>query len=357
MIVYIATNKLNGKRYIGATRHSVEYRRARHIYDSKNKNLCRVFGAALRKYGDDGFVWNILAECSSREEMMREEVRLIAEMKPEYNITIGGQGVLGVPYTDERRAKLSKALKGRKMTPAQRAANLILMRRLSVQHQRPIVCLTDGRFFASCKEACEFYGITSSNIRSVAAGEQATTKGLSFAFSDRPLSPNERSEKIRQLQQRKAANIKRQRASKNQPVLCLADGVEYENAKAAAKPYGITTGRVRQLCHEGGTTLSGVGFALVGKGPVQKKQLTPAQRADGQARRNAALKRSWLKTSKPVLCLDDNVVYDSISDAARAVGRCVESVSASIRRNGRSGGKRFRFVDRADGMATSSPAS
>jgi predicted transcriptional regulator len=345
MIIYIATNKINGKRYIGATSRSVEHRRARHIYDSKNKNFCRIFGAALRKYGDDGFVWNVIAECSSKEEMMKEEIRLIAEMKPEYNITTGGQGVFGVPYTSERRAKLSKALKGRKMTPEQRVANLIVMRKLSVRHRRPVVCLTDGRFFTSCKEAAAFYGITHGNVRSVAGGGQAKTKGLAFSFSKKPMTPAQCTAEIEHLEKRKETNIRRARSSKCLPVICLTDGKQYKDAKSAAPFYGITPSRVRQLCRFGGASGSGFMFTLVGHDPVKKKELSREQRLAGIALRDAALKRARKTTSKRVICLDDNMVYDSISDAARSIGRCVESVSASIRRKGKAGGKSFRFVE------------
>lgn len=345
-VVYMATNLVNGKRYIGATKHTVNHRRKKHFADSRaSRPGCRVFNAAIRKYGECAFKWEELITCKSVDDAMVEEAKFIKKLKPEYNITAGGRGLIGIPRTKEWLERMSASLKGKKMSPARRAENTEHMRRLSVKRYKPVVCLVDGRFFISCKEAAEFYGVTHNNIRSVASGGQATTKGLSFAFSNQPLSKDECLQKIQQLEERKQSNIKRQRSSKNQRVICLADGIEYENASSAASVYGVTTSRVRQLCHLGGATLSGIGFALVDRGPVQKKELTPEQRADGVARRNAALKRGLLKTSKRVICLDDNTVYDSISDAARAIGRCVESVSASIHRQGKTGGKSFRFLE------------
>lgn len=349
MIIYLATNKINGKRYLGATKNSLKHRSTAHWYDAHGRNCCRIFGAALRKYGRDGFDWQILMQCGSKEELMREEIRLIAEMKPEYNITSGGQGIIGVPYTDERRAKLSKALKGRKMTSEQRIANAALMKRLNIRHHKSVVCLNDGRFYQSCKEASEFYGVTHGNIRSVTRGEQATTKGgLSFALSKRTLTSEECADLIRRLLDKKEAGIARAHNSKCIPVTCFTDGKKYKDAIAAAKEYGITAGRVRQLCHGGGKTQSGLQFMFSDRPePIQKKKLTEEQIADGLIRRDAALKRALLTTSKRVICLDDDMVYASISDAARAIGRCVESVSASIRRQGRAGGKRFKFMDDA----------
>lgn len=345
MIVYLATNKINGKRYIGATKHSLKHRWTGHWHDANGRNFCRIFGAAMRKYGRDGFDWSVLARCSSKEEMVREEIRLIAELNPEYNITIGGQGIFGVPYTEERRAKLSKSLKGKKLSPARRAANAERLRQLAPSRHKPVVCLTDGKFFPSCKAAAEFYGVTHGNIRAVTRGKQALTgEGLSFALSDVPLSPEDCQSKIATLLYKKEQNLRRAHSSKCRPVLCLTDGSEYRDAKTAAPTYGISASRVRQLCRFGGSTQSGFSFSLVGQKPVQKKHLTEVQIAASAALREAALRRGILKNSKRVVCLDDGVVYDSISDASRAIGRCVESVSASIRRNGRSGGKSFQFL-------------
>lgn len=55
MIVYLATNTLNGKRYIGATKGTLKERRRRHRWEAKNRPYCRVFHAALRKYGEAAF--------------------------------------------------------------------------------------------------------------------------------------------------------------------------------------------------------------------------------------------------------------------------------------------------------------
>ncbi len=347
MIIYIATNKVNGKRYIGATKHSLTHRRTGHWHDANGRNYCRIFGAALKKYGRDGFGWCVLKTCNSKEEMLLEEVRLIAEMKPEYNITLGGQGIIGVPYTDERRAKLSASLKGRKLSPERRARASEILRSFSPMHNKPVVCLNDGKFFPSCKSAAAFYGLTHGNIRSVTRGGQATTGGgLSFALSDTALSPEECENKLAALMHRKKANTLRARSSKCQPIIC-GIGTRYKDAGEAARAYGISTARVRQLCVDGGTTRTGISFHLLGGTPVEKKQPDPAKKAAARASVLAALCRAKLKTSKPVICLDDNVVYESISAAARSIGRCVESLSASIRRSGKCGKKRFKFVEKA----------
>lgn len=121
-IVYMATNTVNGKRYIGATRRQLEVRRAQHFRDTRaHRDGCRVFNAAIRKYGETSFDWKILEFCDSLQGMMDAEIRLIETLKPEYNITRGGQGVVGVPFTPERCARISKSLTGKKQSDERRA--------------------------------------------------------------------------------------------------------------------------------------------------------------------------------------------------------------------------------------------
>ena len=232
-------------------------------------------------------------------------------------------------------------MKGRKLSPERRAANAVHLRSLALTRHKSVVCLTDGKFFQSIKSAAEFYGLTHGNIRSVTSGLQARTGGLSFAMSSVPLSRADCDKKIGSLMEKRSQGIKRAEESRRRPVLCTTDGLQYPYALAAAQFYGVTESNVKALCYAGGVSKQGLSFTFAGCAPILKKGKTK----EGAAAQEAARQRGVLKNSKRVICLDDNVVYESISDAARAIGRCVESVSASIRRNGRTGGKAFRFVE------------
>ena len=63
ILVYCATNKVNSKKYIGQTIHTLDYRKKQHINNAINniKGGCRVFWRAIRKYGVDNF------ECMGRK--------------------------------------------------------------------------------------------------------------------------------------------------------------------------------------------------------------------------------------------------------------------------------------------------
>jgi group I intron endonuclease len=117
-VVYIATNRENGKRYIGVTQRGFAKRRSEHEKAPRAARItCRAFHRAMAKYGPDAFEWGVLASFDAFEEALSEEIRLIAELKPEYNLTTGGQGTRGHRMTQEGRARWREKMVGRKMPP------------------------------------------------------------------------------------------------------------------------------------------------------------------------------------------------------------------------------------------------
>jgi group I intron endonuclease len=153
-IVYEAVNVVNGNRYVGATSRGLVKRKSQHIADAfKKRPGCRAFNAAIRKYGEDAFEWSVLSELSSFEGMMNREIELIAELSPEYNITRGGRGIIGVPRTPEWMAKVRAALKGRKRAKGAEAVAPMLrseQSRISIQ-----ICSLLGRraIFRKCQSS------------------------------------------------------------------------------------------------------------------------------------------------------------------------------------------------------------
>jgi group I intron endonuclease len=122
-IVYLATNRLNGHRYIGASGKSLRERKYFHEWHALygKRIQCRYFHAALRKYGIDAFDWTVLIECDDFATALREEIRLISEIVPEYNLTTGGQGSAGRKLTKEQRERHAERMRGKRKTPEQRA--------------------------------------------------------------------------------------------------------------------------------------------------------------------------------------------------------------------------------------------
>lgn len=92
MIIYKATNKVNGKCYIGQTRHSLEERRNAH-YVKARQGIKTHFYSAIRKYGEDNFEWEIICSASDKKTLNELETFYITKfdsIKNGYNMVDGG---------------------------------------------------------------------------------------------------------------------------------------------------------------------------------------------------------------------------------------------------------------------------
>lgn len=89
--IYRATNKENGKFYIGRCHGTIKQREIKHWWYAKHKTANTPFPNALRKYGRDAFVWDIVEEVTA-ETAGDREIYWIQELQPQYNATLGGDG-------------------------------------------------------------------------------------------------------------------------------------------------------------------------------------------------------------------------------------------------------------------------
>lgn len=111
VVAYLVTNKLNGKTYVGITRQSLRERRYRHLWSARKGKGYRLH-AAIRKYGEDSFQWDVISSFSNWDDAVSFEMSEIARRRPEYNVTIGGDGRRS-PLTAEQKAWLSSIHKGK----------------------------------------------------------------------------------------------------------------------------------------------------------------------------------------------------------------------------------------------------
>lgn len=113
--VYVHTNKINGKKYVGITKRGVNIR----WQHGNGYKQHRKFYPAILKYGWDGFTHEILFAGLTLEEANAKEQELIElydSMNYGYNSTKGGDGSLGCLHTEESKRKMSESRKGREIT-------------------------------------------------------------------------------------------------------------------------------------------------------------------------------------------------------------------------------------------------
>lgn len=110
-IIYKAENKANGKVYIGQTTKLLEKRINQHCSEAKYHRYNSILHKALNKYGSENFIWEIIENCDSKEELDEMEFHYIMQYnsyKRGYNLTLGGDGVVGVKRSVESKNRLSK---------------------------------------------------------------------------------------------------------------------------------------------------------------------------------------------------------------------------------------------------------
>lgn len=113
--IYKITNKVNNKFYVGVTKS--KYRFSSHMSVAKTKNINRPLLNAIRKYGRDNFLYEILETGTNYEYGYKvREPFFIKKLKPNYNLTSGGDGVRDYVMPKKIRDLIAKKNTGKKRT-------------------------------------------------------------------------------------------------------------------------------------------------------------------------------------------------------------------------------------------------
>lgn len=115
--IYIVTNKINNKVYIGQHKYD------KPELDPNYTGSGVILVEAYKKYGMSNFETALICTAESKSELNNLEITYIRYYRETqgddnvYNIADGGQGGDFYPMTKERRRKIGDALRGRKRDP------------------------------------------------------------------------------------------------------------------------------------------------------------------------------------------------------------------------------------------------
>lgn len=120
--VYLITNTVNGKVYVGSAAKSIKLRWIRHrrllrAKEHSNRHLQNAWD----KYGESAFKFSVLLPCAADDCVRYEQIyidkRNSSDREFGYNLSPTAGSCLGVIHTTETRARMSNAHKGRKKSP------------------------------------------------------------------------------------------------------------------------------------------------------------------------------------------------------------------------------------------------
>ena len=120
-IVYMLTNQISGKSYLGYSSKTVEDRFTTHIRYAESGGTTHL-AKAIRKYPIDSWkLETLIQNIETKPEALAKEIELIAFYNTfpfGYNLTSGGERGYHTIKSKESCLKISKALKGRKLSQA-----------------------------------------------------------------------------------------------------------------------------------------------------------------------------------------------------------------------------------------------
>jgi len=201
--IYMATNIANGKRYIGVTTKTCEQRAKEHLRDAFRRVHNGMFYRAIRKYGKEMFRFEVIEIVGHTNHGLRREIELIAELKPEYNSTKGGDGRLGGGFTKDGLRRISEFQKGKswRLGMSHSRSTRKKLSEIGLQNKdkwamyshlgpkavsRKVICLDTGEIYESASAAAAAHDIAKSMIIELCLHNKRrkTAAGMIFRYVD-----------------------------------------------------------------------------------------------------------------------------------------------------------------------------
>lgn len=304
--IYITTNHINGKRYIGQKK-----------YD-KNGNWKKYLGSgvhlkrAIKKYGKEHFSKEIIEECELKEQLDEREKYWISfynavNSNEFYNIASGGDGgdtISGYSENQKRELseKLSKMRKGK--------INLGSLNGSS----RKVICLNTMKIYDSIVEASQQTGINKIHIQQCCS-KKTDLHTAGYIKGERGVWEYYDENKTYSY-----VPFKRKKYEYINEVYCINRKETFKNASEAGRLYGISSGSILQCCRNK--------LLSAGKDPTTHEPLVWCYKSDIQLAEKKILytknRYSKLHTGKnnckKIKCLNTEHIFHSLKEAMKWCG-------------------------------------
>ena len=174
MLIYKITNKINDKIYIGQTTQSLNNRIRNYRSDVKHSKRSRKIIDAMKKYGFENFVFEIIHDnIASKKEMDELERKYISDFKIGYNMELGGNSM--GKHSDETKHKIGQSQLGEKNHMYGKCGNLNGM-------SKRVIDLTTGKIYESANLAANELNLNFSHVCASARGTRGSTGSRIFRY-------------------------------------------------------------------------------------------------------------------------------------------------------------------------------
>ena len=224
--IYKITNRINSKIYIGQAK-DVNLRWYEHRWEAKHYNQNNRFKNAIRKYGSENFIVEVIDSAFSKDELNYKEMFWIRDLRSQdeeigYNTTAGGEGACIPEHLN--------------------------------MHNKEVICLETGDKFKNVKSAnmwLKNLGVKGAFISACLSGKQKTCGGYHWAIADaddiaemlnkykgkpRNLNPHACPMTEEKMIKIKAANhLRVGKTHDGNKTICLENGLLFRNKKLALR--------------------------------------------------------------------------------------------------------------------------
>ena len=293
MVIYLLTDTTNGMQYVGQTTQTLqkrlnEHRRKHHTYVDR----------AISSHGWANFTVELLEECATLDELNERERYWIATLNTKapngYNLTEGGEGSLGYPLSQETKDKIS-----------------------ATRRKRAVICVELGIIFESITKAAKFSDVTPTLIVQSCRKPNRTARGFHWRYLDESSGNETTRQNIIASHGRRA-------------VRCIELNRFFSSLKEAADWAGVGIPAIARACNNSDKISAGFHWAYCE--PPFHSEETRKKISQGHRR--------------SVICIELNITFSSITEAAEWAGVSVPSIVKVCKKKSKtSGGYHWEYVD------------
>lgn len=297
--IYITTNHINGKRYIGQRKYDKQGKWKDYL--GSGVHLKR----AIDKYGRNNFSKEIIEECESKDKLDEREKYWISyynavDSDDFYNIATGGDGGNTISGYDEYQKhilseKLSKIRKGKLNLGSSNGSS------------RKVICLNTMKVYSSIIEASQLTGINKDRIQQCCS-EKSRTKTAGYINGKRGIW-----EYYDKNETYKYVEFKREYKTPYFPLYCITTKEKFDNAEIASKKYNVSSSSIRGCCNNkllsAGKLSDGTPLVWCNLNDIDnaKEKLDRKIKSDGFV-------------NKKIRCVNTNTTFNSVKEAFKWLG-------------------------------------